>query len=424
MGSSQVKGSNYAWAIAIACVAFYAVPLALVGNQAGLFATPVMDQFGWSRTEATLYMSIQPWVAAICTPIAGKLISQYNPRWIMTAAAALFGGASFACAFFTEAWMWNVYGVCYGISAAFWMYIAVPTFVNRWFAKSNGTVIGAIGMSASILGAIMSPVVQSWISAYGWQTARMMNSGICLVIAVVVTALLLRESPDKMGVKPWGYDAAEADRAKSAEAKVTEVKETAGITRAQAMKSPALWLLVVMAGFFVVAAGMMQQFSSYASTNEALGAAVGAMGVTVCMIGQVVGKFGLGWLCDHTGAKVSGVVASVLGIAGIAIVLFSATSPTMFYVGSFLFGGGFAALNIVPPLTCQQAFGDKDYANIFSVVAAGLNVFSGFSALIYATIFDLTGSFAGCYYLIIGMYVITLILSLVIIPMGRRLWAK
>lgn len=424
MGSSQVKGSNYAWAIAIACVAFYAVPLALVGNQAGLFATPVMEQFGWSRTEATLYMSIQPWVAAICTPIAGKLISQYNPRWIMTAAAALFGGASFACAFFTEAWMWNVYGVCYGISAAFWMYIAVPTFVNRWFAKSNGTVIGAIGMSASILGAIMSPVVQSWISAYGWQTARMMNSGICLVIAVVVTALLLRESPDKMGVKPWGYDAAEADRAKNAEAKVTEVKEAAGITRAQAMKSPALWLLVVMAGFFVVAAGMMQQFSSYASTNEALGAAVGAMGVTVCMIGQVVGKFGLGWLCDHTGAKVSGVVASVLGIAGIAIVLFSATSPMMFYVGSFLFGGGFAALNIVPPLTCQQAFGDKDYANIFSVVAAGLNVFSGFSALIYATIFDLTGSFAGCYYLIIGMYVITLILSLVIIPMGRRLWAK
>ena len=68
----------------------------------------------------------------------------------------------------------------------------------------------------------------------------------------------------------------------------------------------------------IIAAGMMQQFSSYASTG-ALGAAVGAMGVTVCMIGQLFGKFGLGWLCDHTGARVSGVVASIFGAAGIAI---------------------------------------------------------------------------------------------------------
>ncbi len=424
MGNSQVKGSNYAWAIAIACVAFYAVPLAFVGNQAGLFVTPVMDQFGWSRTDATLYMTIHPWVAALCTPIAGKLISRYNPRWIMTAAAAVFGGASFACAFFTESWQWNVYGALYGASAAFWMYIAVPTFINRWFAKSNGTVIGAISMSASLLGAVMSPVVQSWISAYGWQTARMMNSGLCLAIAVLVTLALLRESPEKMGVQPWGYEAAVADRAKSAEAKVTEVKETAGVTRAQAMKSPALWFLVVMAGMFSIAAGMMQQFSSYASTNVALGAAVGALGVTVCMIGQVVGKLSLGWLCDHAGARVAGAVASVLGAAGIAIVLFSSESPMMFYVGSFLFGGGFAALTIVPPMTCQQAFGNKDYANIFSIVATGLNVFSGCSAIIYAQIYDITGSFAGCFWLIIVFYVITLILSFVIVPMGRRLWAK
>lgn len=78
MGTETMKGSNYAWAIAVACVAFYAIPLGVVANQAGLFASPVMEEFGWSRTDATLYMSIQPWVAAICTPFAGKLISRFN----------------------------------------------------------------------------------------------------------------------------------------------------------------------------------------------------------------------------------------------------------------------------------------------------------------------------------------------------------
>ena len=38
MGTETMKGSNYAWAIAIACVAFYAIPLGVVANQAGLFA--------------------------------------------------------------------------------------------------------------------------------------------------------------------------------------------------------------------------------------------------------------------------------------------------------------------------------------------------------------------------------------------------
>ena len=285
-----------------------------------------------------------------------------------------------------------MYGVLYGASAAFWMYIATPTFINRWFAKSNGTVIGVIGVCASLLGAFMSPVIQGWISGYGWHTARIIISLIALIASVVLTAALLRESPEKMGVLPWGYGAAEVASAKSEAKSVIDVAADEGATAAQARKNPALWLLIVMAGFFVIAAGMMQQFSSYASTG-ALGAAVGAMGVTVCMIGQLFGKF-------------------------------SVDNAMMFYVGVFLFGIGFAALNIVPPMACRQAFGQKDYANIFSMVATGLNVFSGFSALIYAQIFDITGSFAGCFYLIIGFYVVTLICSLVIVPMGRRSWAK
>ncbi|MDR1184654.1 MAG: MFS transporter [Coriobacteriales bacterium] len=422
MGTETMKGSNYGWAIAITCIAFYAIPLGIAANHAGLFITPVMDQFGWTRTDATLFMSIQPWVAAICTPFAGKLISKYNPRWIMTAAVAVFALASLACAWFTAPWQWNIYGVLYGASAAFWMYIATPTFINRWFAKSNGTVIGVIGVSASLLGAFMSPVIQSWITAYGWSQARIIISVIVLVVGCGVTAALLRESPEKMGVLPWGYGTAAAAAAKSATRAVIDVAADEGATAAQARRSPAFWMLVIMAGLFVVAAGMMQQFSSYASTGP-LGAAVGALGVTVCMIGQICGKFSLGWLCDHTGARISGLVASAFGAIGIAIVLFSIDSAMMFYVGVFLFGIGFAALNIVPPMTARQAFGQKDYANIFAIVATGLNVFSGFSALIYAQIYDITGSFAGCFWLIIAFYAVTFIFSLLIVPIGRRSWA-
>lgn len=420
MGSQAKKGSNYAWAVAIACVAFYAVPLGLAANHAGLFITPVMEQFGWSRTDATLFMSIQPWVAAICTPIAGKLITNYNPRWIMTGAVLVFGLANLSCAWFTEVWQWHIYGVLYGASAAFWMYIATPTFVNRWFAKNNGTVIGVIGVFVSLLGAIMSPIIQSWITAYGWQEARIICSVLVLVLGAGVTALLLRESPEKMGVLPWGYS--EVDEAEEKES-VIDVAADEGAMAAQVRKSPALWLLIVMAGFFVISASFVQQLSSYASTG-ALGAEVGAMAVSIAMVASICGKFGLGWLCDHLGARGTGVIAGVLGAVGVAIAYFAGDNVTGFYVGVALFGIGYSALNIVPPMTCRQAFGNKDYANNFSMVATGLNVFSGCAALIYAQIFDITGSFAGCFWMIIVFYVIVIILSLFIVPMGRKIWAK
>lgn len=421
MGTENVKGSNYAWAVAIACVAFYAVPLGFAANHAGLFITPVMNEFGWSRTDATLFMSIQPWVAAICTPIAGKLISKYNPRWIMTAAVLVFGLANLACAWFTEPWQWDVYGVLYGASAAFWMYIATPTMVNRWFAKSNGTVIGVIGVMVSLFGAIMSPIINGWIASMGWQTARIICSVIVIVVGGGLTAALLRESPEKMGVLPWGYGTVEEKKSEAASEIAVGADE--GATAAQARKNPALWLLIVMAGFFVISASFVQQLASYASTGE-LGAAVGAMAVSIAMVASIIGKFGLGWLCDHIGARMTGVIAGVLGGAGAAIAFFAGANVMGFYVGVALFGVGYSALNIVPPMTCRQAFGNKDYANIFSMVATGLNVFSGFAALIYAQIFDITGSFAGAFWMIIIFYVLVIVLSLVIVPMGRKAWAK
>ncbi len=421
MDTGTQKGSNYAWAIAVACVAFYAVPLGFAANHAGLFTTPVMNEFGWSQTDTTLYMSIQPWVAALCTPLAGKLITKYNPRWIMTAAVVVFALANLACAWFTAPWQWDIYGVLYGASAAFWMYIATPTMVNRWFAKSNGTVIGVITALVSVFGAIMSPIVQSWITAYGWQTARIICSLIVLIVGGGLTAILLRDSPEKMGVKPWGYGEVQNEEKKN---NVIDIAADEGATRSQAMKSPALWLLVIMAGLFVISASFVQQIARYASTNPALGAAVGALAVSVAMVASVIGKLVLGWLCDHFGAKSAGIVAGICGAIGPAVMLMGGGSVTMFYVGVAFFGVGYSALTVVPPMTCRQAFGNKDYSDIYSVVATGLNVFSGFSALIYAQIFDISGSYNGAFYMMIAFYIIIIVLSIIIVPMGRKSWAR
>ena len=92
MGTARTKGAVWAWLVVIGCIGFYSIPTGIIGNTSGIFVAPVMDQFGWTQTDTTMYRTIQPLVAAVCAPIAGKLMEKYNPRWILAAVSAWHRG--------------------------------------------------------------------------------------------------------------------------------------------------------------------------------------------------------------------------------------------------------------------------------------------------------------------------------------------
>ena len=191
MGTARTKGAVWAWLVVIGCIGFYSIPTGIIGNTSGIFVAPVMDQFGWTQTDTTMYRTIQPLVAAVCAPIAGKLMEKYNPRWILAAVSAAFGLASWASAYATELWQWNLYGVVYGVTSAFYMYLAAPVLINAWFKKSAGLAISITAATLSILAAVASPIGQELINQFGWQTARAALSIVTTVLSVVLTVVSL-----------------------------------------------------------------------------------------------------------------------------------------------------------------------------------------------------------------------------------------
>ena len=85
------SGSVWAWLVLIGCIGFYSIPTGIIANTSGIFVAPVMDQFGWSQTDTTMYRTIQPIVSAIAAPIAGRILAKGNPRWILAVVSAAFG---------------------------------------------------------------------------------------------------------------------------------------------------------------------------------------------------------------------------------------------------------------------------------------------------------------------------------------------
>ena len=416
---------HYGWVIVVACLAFYAMPVGIIGNTAGIYATPVMDEFGWSRTEATLYMSIQQLVAAAVTPLAGKILARFNPRWVLTIVSLVVGAATAVCVLFTEPWQWNLYGVAYGFCAGFILFLAVPTIINRWFVRRSGFAIGIASAGIGVFGALASPVTQMLISAYGWQAARLATSLTCMIVSAGLTALLLRPSPESMGVRPYGADEAYGKPVPLAspekEAAGPAMAPRAGATVAQALRSPGLYLLMLVAGCFSMGAFFMQQVPSICAVGP-LGADVGAFAVSAIMIGTIAGKPLLGWLADRIGAVPTGMIAGFGGALGVAIAFFSGSSAVLFFAGVAIYGLGYSSLSIVSPMLGSQGFGTAHFSEIYSYVCMAISIASAVGSFAFAFLYDVTGSFAVDFWLVIGIYLLSAVLCPVTVRLSRRCW--
>ena len=415
---STVSVAKYwPWLVLLGCIGCYSIPVGIIGNTAGLYVAPVMTEFGWDQTSTTMYRTIQPIVAAICTPIAGRMFARHSPRVILTITSVVFGLSSAATAYATELWQWDVYGVIYGICSAFFMYLAAPVLVNRWFHKSNGLALGITAAALSVLAAITSPIAQALITSSGWQASRL---AICLFATIaggVLTVVFVRDSPDKQGVLAHG-----AGEAKPDDAPADAVGALEGATRAQALANPGLYLVIGIAAIIVMTAAFFQQIPAYTAKSP-LGAAAGAVAVSIVMIGGTIGKLVLGWLADRIGIKPTAIGAMLCGAAGMTMA-YLASEVGLFFAGMVVFGVGYAGLTVIVPLLVRNSFGSVNYAEIFSWVSTGIFVATALSFLVYGRIVDLTGSFTWCFYLVIGLYLLAAVLIVPAVNLSRASWAN
>jgi MFS family permease len=412
----QAAAGYWPWLVLIGCVGAYSIPVGIIGNTAGLYVAPVMAEFHWDQTSTTMYRTIQPIVAALCTPLAGRLFARYNPRLILTLTSLVFGLATAATAFADQLWQWNLYGVVYGVTCAYFMYLAAPVLVNRWFHKSNGLALGLIAAVLSVLAALTSPVAQSLITSAGWRESRLVLALFATVTSVVLSFLFVRESPEKMKVAAYGDGEVqiEAPKAKA-------VSTDQGASRAQALASPGLYLVILIAGIIVMTAAFFQQIPAYTS-KSLLGAGAGAMAVSIVMIGGTVGKLILGWLSDRIGIRPTAVAAMLCGALGMTLA-FIAGDVVVFYLGMAVFGIGYAGLTVLVPLLVRNSFGSVNYAEIFSWVSTGIFIATALSFLVYGQIVDLTGSFYWCFVLVIAMYLVAAVLIVPAVNLSRASWS-
>ena len=101
-----------------------------------------------------------------------------------------------------------LWGLGIGVGTGLVAVVLAATVVNRWFVARRGTVLGVLTASASTGQLVFLPMLATRRSV-GLARAVLLVAGIVAAL-IPLAAWLLRESPESMGLRPYGAELAPA----------------------------------------------------------------------------------------------------------------------------------------------------------------------------------------------------------------------
>ncbi|MBD7970836.1 MFS transporter [Paenibacillus gallinarum] len=398
------KKIHFAWWILVGVSIMVGLTRGGLNSSGGLFLTPVTQDLGIRKGDLSIYFSIASIVTMIFLPIAGKMMAKYNIRGLLMVAAVLQAGSFAMFGFMSSVWGWYLFSIPMAVGAVFLTQMAGPVLINNWFKKNKGLMIGIMMAVSGGLGAVLQPIVGTLIANEGWRNAYIIIGAAVIIIVIPVVFFTLRMSPKEKGLQPYGADeVTEEDESK------TPVLEK-GVTLGVAKKSSALYTLIAFF-FFITAIGCFaQHVPTFAEEQLGYDGIFASNAMAGWMVGALLGALAFGFLSDKIGARNTAIFAMVLGLVPVTILLTSADNSVMFSIAMVIFGFVVAAIGTLGPLLTSALFGNKEYSQIYAIVALGLAV-AGIIALPgYGYIYDATGSYTPVLIGIACMMVINIVL--------------
>ncbi|MEZ0339442.1 MFS transporter [Mycobacterium sp. pV006] len=343
----------------------------------GAFMAPLQEEFGWSRAQASVGLTIVGMAAAVAALPIGLLVDRLGPRRVglcgvtlMAATFALMGTATGSMANWILLWALLSF-------ASFWVQTTVWTSaVASRFETSRGLAFAVTLSGGSLAAAVFPPLATALIGVWGWRGA-FIGLGVLwggLVLAAV--ALFFRGAQDDVRagkrIEPDVATVTEKD---------SEPVELPGVTMREGLRSITFYQLLLAAGLFAFTTlGVVVHLVPI--LRDAGAEPLAAAG-TAALVGvfSIVGRLGVGVLLDRYPARVVGACAYLVPIAGSALLLFDGANPVSQTVAAALFGLTLGAEVDVIAYLASRYFGLRNFGGLFGGMVAALSLGTAFGPL-------------------------------------------
>lgn len=419
-------GIFYGWYIVgVGFLANVASSFALASTLS-IFLKPLTAELGISRGVFSLLRSGEGIIGACLAPVVGTLVDRYGGRWLMVLGAAITGLGFLLLGTidsFGQFAAIRLTLVTFG--DALMGYMVVNVVVAQWFIRQRGRAFAFTSMGVGFAKVCM-PVLAAWLLvALGWRQTWMVFGILTMALLVLPALLVVRRTPEDMGLRPDGAAEPVTNDGSSARGQRTTNEQSANETemlwtRAEAVHTTAFWLLVITFGISSVGVtGLNLHVYPYV-TDIGHSPVVAATVMSVIASMQLASPLAWGFLAERIDPRIAAMLRFV--VQGIGLGLAIATGNLIcLYAGFFLYGIGLGGNMVLPDLLWANYFGRRSLGKIRGLGLLISQVLAALGPPFFGFLFDITGGYGLSFAIFGGALATSAVLSLMLRPPKRKM---
>lgn len=353
-----------------------------------VFVFPISDDLGWSRTMIAGAASLGGLVSAAASPIVGWVSDRYGVRLVLTISVLALGISTFSLAWATVP---ITFYLAFGMGRVLFstsFQIGSSVAISRWFVRRRGRATGMLFLSHSV-GMVLFPLLAGMvIHSWGWQAAWMVLGAIVWIAALAPVSVLIRQSPEQMGLTPDIPPNMEGDDSGSGPAGSGEPSWTLR----DASRTRTIWLLALATGIlFLLQAGTNTHQGAF-FIDQGLGVAVAALSISFNAAFTGIGSLIWGWLLERIPVRYCYAAVALLMAAALALFPVVNTIWEALLTAS-IWGVAVGGILVVPAVAYANYFGRQSIGAIRGITEPFVSLGQAVGAVFSGLVFDLTGSY-------------------------------
>lgn len=343
--------------------------MALTSSTLSFFLEPVCAALNISRGGFSLVFSLMTIAGALTNPVLGQRAGQKGVRGILVVCGIWGCGSLVLLSIAQSLWMIYAAGFLMGLFGTNCVALCANVIVQKSYdAGRAASLLGLVMAGSGVGGMLFNILIPSVMGASGWRSALRVMA-ICWLTMLVLGAVLLgKEKPMEQHTAAAGIGL--------------------GMTRAEALKSPKLYMLIAVIIVITASCGIQQQqpslLGSYGFESGKVSLLLSAQTAVLAL-----GKIGQGILYGRLGVRRGGCTMLLIFAAAFVALLL----PALVYPGLVLMAFGLGIYTTLLPLVTRQVFGTREYAAIWGLLATCGSVGTIAANPLWGSVYDMTGSY-------------------------------
>ena len=359
----------------------------------GLTLKPIVDQFGWGRSELGIAVALFQLVSAVAMLAAGHLADRISPRTVLAGGLLLSGIAIGLMSAINAPWQAMVlYGLIFGLGNGAASLVPIGVLVTRMLPGRVGFANAVIMSGMSVGQLVVIATMTAVLTSLSWPSVYLLLGAAHLLLLPFLFAAIPGKLPENAG---------------------GATRPATGLNLREAARSRQFWLLMAIyaiCGFddFFVATHVVAFAQDRGLDVFLAGNLLALMGLA-----GLLGVVAAGAFSDRSGPVWPTALCFAARVAAFGLVWVD-QSPVSVAIFALVFGLTFLVTAPLTVVFVKESFGTRNLGGLTGLITMVHHISGGIGAYAGAAVFDATGTYDGAFVFMLVISALAVVLTLML----------